>query len=472
MIINSVLLDKKRYKLVDNEYCSEANAFTVIVGSNGTGKSRILKRITNNVKNIDNRDLRIPSNYSRQLDVDIDGFKTSFYSPISESRSFISNDKINVDTVVDGIKVIAVTTTPFDKFPVEYKGREVYRYNDEDRYTYIGLKVSKNSLNQSNYINLLARSMLKNDNILNNKKLFSLLKLAPNVEVLFKTKLPPYEPIVRLYNGKKRTYTSTEFNFEYFTRLISHHYKLISEKLHGSKEHLYNAYKAYVECSPYLSCMLSPTNNIPRSSLLYLLDIGIINASDIVFFNENEFEPIAISDLSSGQKCMILTLLNIAGSISDNSIVCIDEPEISLHPKWQKEFMKTLIEFFSEYKKCHFIIATHSPLIISQLSMKNCFILNMDIGFAKKARDYQNMSSDYQLVEIFGVTGNNNEYLNRVVVSLLSKLSSKGELNKQERTTLDHLTKLKLSMNDNDSVKELISILELAWDEVTKNANK
>ncbi|MCX0426992.1 ATP-binding protein [Aeromonas veronii] len=137
MIINSVLLDKKRYKLVDNEYCSEANAFTVIVGSNGTGKSRILKRITNNVKNIDNRDLRIPSNYSRQLDVDIDGFKTSFYSPISESRSFISNDKINVDTVVDGIKVIAVTTTPFDKFPVEYKGREVYRYNDEDRYTYI-----------------------------------------------------------------------------------------------------------------------------------------------------------------------------------------------------------------------------------------------------------------------------------------------------------------------------------------------
>lgn len=88
------------------------------------------------------------------------------------------------------------------------------------------------------------------------------------------------------------------------------------------------------------------------------MDIGLINASDFIFTDHNE-ENIQISELSSGQKCMILTLLNIAGSISDNSVVCIDEPEISLHPRWQKEFMKVLIEFFSDYKKCHFIIATH-----------------------------------------------------------------------------------------------------------------
>ncbi len=167
---------------------------------------------------------------------------------------------------------------------------------------------------------------------------------------------------------------------------------------------------------------------------------------------------------------MVLTLLNIAGSISDNCVVCIDEPEISLHPKWQKEYMKVLIEFFSDYKKCHFIIATHSPLIISELSKSNCFILNMDIGFAKKAVEYKNMSSDFQLAEVFGVAGNNNEYLNRLVVLLLSNLSKNGNLDKSEQNKLNELVGFSYEMDETDTVKELIDILKLAWDKVSKNA--
>ncbi|PSU61209.1 AAA family ATPase, partial [Photobacterium phosphoreum] len=166
-------------------------------------------------------------------------------------------------------------------------------------------------------------------------------------------------------------------------------------------------------------------------------------------------------------KRQILTLLNIAGSISDNCIICIDEPEISLHPKWQKEFMKVMIEFFSDFKKCHFIVATHSPLIISELSKENCFVLNMDSTTAKKALDYKNMSSDYQLVEVFGIPGNNNEYLNRLVVSLLSKLSKTGTLNEDDKIKLDELVKLSNDMDSYDTVKELINILNIAWCKVS-----
>ncbi|HDZ9338481.1 TPA: ATP-binding protein, partial [Vibrio cholerae] len=155
---------------------------------------------------------------------------------------------------------------------------------------------------------------------------------------------------------------------------------------------------------------------------------------------------------------------------SDNSIVCIDEPEISLHPKWQKEFMKILIEFFNGYKECHFIIATHSPLIISELSKDNCYILNMDFGYAEKSVEYKSMSSDYQLVEVFGVAGNNNEYLNRIVVSLLSKLSSKGNLDKEEVVRLQTLIEMSHGMDNNDKVKQLINILALAWNKVELNA--
>lgn len=96
MIINTVLLDKKRYKLVDEDYSEDKNVFTIIVGSNGMGKSRILKRIVNNLKNIDIEGEKIPKNYSKQITFDSYGHKTNFYSCATESKSYISDDKIEI----------------------------------------------------------------------------------------------------------------------------------------------------------------------------------------------------------------------------------------------------------------------------------------------------------------------------------------------------------------------------------------
>ncbi len=469
MIINTVLLDKKRYKLVDDDYCSKNNAFTIIVGSNGKGKSRLLKRIVNNVKNVTYDGEKIPRNYTRQIDFDIDGYKSCFYSPISESKSYISKDKIEILRLDSDVNVLAVTTTPFDKFPVEYKGNELFRYSDNHRYTYIGLKVSKNSLNQSNYLNLLARSLLTSDKIFENERLFELLKLLPHAKIQFKSKLPVRESDLISYNYKTKKFDKSKLDFRLFLSRVSVHHSTIFEKI-KKEEQSEHVFESYIKCYYLLENPIDPTRkDIPKKELLYLLDIGLINVSDVIFIDDKRLEELKSSDLSSGQKCMILTLLNIAGSITDNSVVCIDEPEISLHPKWQREFMRVLIEFFSGYKRCHFIIATHSPLIISELSNENCHILNMDDGYAKKSEKYTNMSSDYQLAEVFGIAGNNNEYLNRIVVSLLSKLSVERDLDQEDRLKLKTLIKLSKEMEDGDNVKELINILNFAWSKVSKN---
>ncbi|EOW3699051.1 AAA family ATPase [Vibrio vulnificus] len=470
MIINSVLLDKKRYKLVDKNYNPSNNIFTVIVGSNGQGKSRLLKKIVNNVKNAQIGGKGIPNNYSRQVEFELHGSKLNFYAPSSESKSYVSKDKINIEPISKEVKVIAVTTTPFDKFPVEYKGNEIYRYHDDYKYHYIGLKISKNQLNQSNYINLLARSTLRNTNVFDNYKLFELLKLDSYVNIQFKSKLPTKERDFSEYNYKTRKFDRLTLSPDFFVNYLTKYFYSIYQNLDEVKGCIGKAYQAYVNCLPYLDGLIDPQmEGIPKDELVYLLDIGLINVSDIIFKGVNGLD-MKTSDLSSGQKCMILTLLNIAGSISDNSIVCIDEPEISLHPKWQKEFMKILIEFFNGYKECHFIIATHSPLIISELSKDDCYILNMDLGYAENSTEYKSMSSDYQLAEVFGVAGNNNEYLNRVVVSLLSKLSSKGNLEKEDIVRLQDLVEMSHGMDNTDKVKQLINILDLAWKKVEANA--
>ena len=60
--------------------------------------------------------------------------------------------------------------------------------------------------------------------------------------------------------------------------------------------------------------------------------------------------------------------------IEKDALYLLDEPENSLSPKFQLE-LKTLIEDSVRCFNCQFIIATHSPFL---LSLKNAKIYNLD----------------------------------------------------------------------------------------------
>ncbi|MCI5130062.1 MAG: ATP-binding protein, partial [Candidatus Electrothrix sp. EH2] len=53
--------------------------------------------------------------------------------------------------------------------------------------------------------------------------------------------------------------------------------------------------------------------------------------------------------LSSGEKNLVQLFLRIGAHCTRNSIILIDEPEIHLHPNWQKRLMKQLREFAQEH---------------------------------------------------------------------------------------------------------------------------
>ena len=61
-------------------------------------------------------------------------------------------------------------------------------------------------------------------------------------------------------------------------------------------------------------------------------------------------------------------------SESDDSLYLLDEPENSLSPKFQIELIQ-LISELSRFFKCQFIIATHSPFL---LSIPNAKIYDLD----------------------------------------------------------------------------------------------
>lgn len=60
--------------------------------------------------------------------------------------------------------------------------------------------------------------------------------------------------------------------------------------------------------------------------------------------------------------------------LAENSLYCLDEPENSLSPKFQKELVDIIAEK-AKYAGCQFIIATHSPFV---LSLKGAKIYDLD----------------------------------------------------------------------------------------------
>ena len=67
--------------------------------------------------------------------------------------------------------------------------------------------------------------------------------------------------------------------------------------------------------------------------------------------------------LSSGEQHEIILLYDLIFKTTDNTLVLIDEPEISLHIDWQMSFLSDL-EAINKLSNPQFLIATHSPSII------------------------------------------------------------------------------------------------------------
>lgn len=80
-------------------------------------------------------------------------------------------------------------------------------------------------------------------------------------------------------------------------------------------------------------------------------------------------EAIASDKLSAGEKQMLSFL--VYNAFDRNSVIFIDEPEISLHVDWQRRLFPTLL---AQGSTNQFIIATHSPFIYTPFRDKELLI--------------------------------------------------------------------------------------------------
>lgn len=84
-----------------------------------------------------------------------------------------------------------------------------------------------------------------------------------------------------------------------------------------------------------------------------------------------------LADSSSGETHLLCQFIGIMADIRPGSLILIDEPENSSHPDWQMNYVGWLREIFKEYRDCHFIIATHSPLILANMKASESTIVRL-----------------------------------------------------------------------------------------------
>src|SRR6185312_13224014 len=79
--------------------------------------------------------------------------------------------------------------------------------------------------------------------------------------------------------------------------------------------------------------------------------------------NKKLLEYKDISHLSSGERQILILFSYVAFNSYDGRIFIIDEPELSLHIKWQEDFLEQLKSISP--KSTQIILATHSPILVN-----------------------------------------------------------------------------------------------------------
>jgi predicted ATPase len=132
-------------------------------------------------------------------------------------------------------------------------------------------------------------------------------------------------------------------------------------------------------------------------------------------------EPVEMLELSSGELNLLSGFLGLSAFLEDGCLILIDEPENSLHPEWQIRYVEMLEAVLRQHEGCHYVIATHSPLVVSGVADQNAKVLRLDQEPVElPSRVVADMSPDATLLSAFAVVTSGNNFLKQLVLEAMT----------------------------------------------------
>lgn len=186
-----------------------------------------------------------------------------------------------------------------------------------------------------------------------------------------------------------------------------------------------------------------------------------------VFVSKNN-KSFPIENASSGELYMLsfgLFLRKFLDERKNNlpKVILIDEPENSLHPKWQRKYIEFLIGFLGYNDDIKVIIATHSPFITMENDFYSadfslCGIQDGVIFDTNHRQKNNNIEQVYY--ELFGILTPKNRYLSDYCNKLVRGVAEKRILFNDAHMAISGMKSVAFDRKQYDFLNDVINLLE------------
>jgi predicted ATPase len=346
----------------------------------------------------------------------------------------------------NGQNVICISNTPLHKF----RRKKSVRFNifkQTSRTLDNSLKdiilTSQNKRNRTNkFVNAL--EYLNFDNI-----------------IIFEINIVPYESLLRRFESEIYNDNTNESEIyeviNYFKRIVN---------IENDENNRYDNFKGksvkinidyYFGDTWDLSIYKAPVLLILKYEK-QLRKCRLISNIKTSLLRVNDYIP--TSQVSSGEASYLTTLAFILSNLDENSTVIIDEPENSLHPRWQKKYTASIFDIL-DYYEIKLILATHSPMVVigavednkklNLMKAKNHLVTHLDSN---------EINIDEVMVDVFGVLTSRSRFFSYKVNEILTKYNNATLTYEETKAELIRLKNLGPDEKQNDIISASLLILQ------------
>lgn len=453
------LLGGKTFELTNPKEDKTQNYYSVIIGPNGTGKSYLLNNLIEAFNEI--AMLKAEQAFTRKkrftliYELNRAEFKVS-----TEKKEIVFEKNGKVSSILEieiPNKWIASSVTINDKYPI----LNYIRKKQIPQYKYLGIRsatnnafISRITINTVLYlIEALRRG--KDDKLL---FVYEALSLSPKLEIIFiggpMLKLEKKEGKYGLYKTEqkivephhtfiKKNKSKTNYRVDNYKKHIDKSEGILSVFEFMQSNH--STFEKPTKAGMQLKYIVDLKGQKGIDKLLkdwdvisIMLDLELLKIGKFLINKDSAFR---YEEASSGESHLITSLHGIIANLEDNSLLVIDEPEVSLHPNWQIEYLDILKSIVHSYKGVNSVISSHSHLLVSSLKNKesriSSLIRDKESGTLKiEELDFETYGWEPEriLYKIFGLVTQRNNYFENDLRSLIRLISdAKSDLMEVKR---------------------------------------
>lgn len=441
--------------------------YSVLIGSNGAGKSSLMKEIVDFFIDL--------HSYVNESEPKLTGANKGRLKGISYYIDGVECGVVRMEksyvAIVDGHfrnlkelripSVVACHFGAFDKFPFQTVNGTIQTKYDVPCYKYVGAHVNGSMISSSAITFRLLFALNEKMDDRQRSNICSILdfigydhRISLSYSLVLKAKKD---------GSVKESITKRVEKDREYSRLNSKEKNEITTKL-------YNFYKTKTTTGnsrhDYDIDFDKTSNGGSLEELQYIYKLkqcDLVSTTNVIFHKQGS--DITSEEMSSGEFAMLSTVLSISAAANDpHTLVLLDEPELSLHPNWQMTLIDNLDRALKN-QVCHLLIATHSHMLVSDLPMKRSNVTQIEkddkgnLSATTISESTYGWSAEEVLLKVFKTATDRNRYFGERIGTLLEKMGNNTISPKEVKNELKELQEISMHLSDIDPMKQILNTI-------------